>query len=299
MFGSAGLFCYDAGGKELWRLPMGPFKTEFGAGSSPLLLDGRLILNEDVDSASFLTVLDVRTGKPLWRIDRSEFLVGYASPVLWEVGGKRQIVQAGTLRVVGYDLETGREIWTVRGMARRDEHDANGRPGQRALRRRLGQGCRCHGQDRGARLCRCAGKIRSQQERYAGGRRDPGRPLQGPLRPVRPRQGRPFHEGGVGPSKGNVRRRGQPAGGHQAGRHRRHHALARPLGSEQTDADDRLAAVLQGAGLPGQGRRLPLHARRENRTGGRSTTVSRARRTTMPRRSEPTARSTCWGRAAM
>ena len=118
LFGSAGLFCYNAEGKELWRLPMGPFKTEFGLAASPLLVDRRLILNEDVDSGSFLTALDVRTGKPLWRTDRSEFLVGYASPVLWEVGGKKQIVQAGTLRVVGYDLETGKEVWTVRGMAR-------------------------------------------------------------------------------------------------------------------------------------------------------------------------------------
>jgi len=118
LFGSAGLFCYDAGGKELWRIAMGPFKTEFGLAASPLLVDGRLIINEDVDSGSFLTALDVRTGKPLWRTDRSEFLVGYASPVLWEVGGKKQIVQPGTLRVAGYDLGTGQEVWTVRGMAR-------------------------------------------------------------------------------------------------------------------------------------------------------------------------------------
>jgi outer membrane protein assembly factor BamB len=118
LFGSAGLFCYDAGGKQLWHVPMGPFKNEFGAGSSPLLIDGRLVLNQDHDSGSFLTVLDVRTGKPLWRIDRSEFPVGYASPVLWEMGGKRQIVQAGSLRVVGYDFESGKELWTVRGMAR-------------------------------------------------------------------------------------------------------------------------------------------------------------------------------------
>jgi outer membrane protein assembly factor BamB len=118
LFGSAGLFCYGADGRPLWHVPMGPLKTEFGVASSPLLIDGRVIINQDVDSDSFLTALDVRTGKPLWRTDRSEFLVGYASPVLWVVGGKRQIVQAGTLRVVGYDFDTGKELWTVRGMAR-------------------------------------------------------------------------------------------------------------------------------------------------------------------------------------
>ena len=33
-------------------------------------------------------------------------------------GGRKQVVIAGTLRVAGYDLETGKELWTVRGLAR-------------------------------------------------------------------------------------------------------------------------------------------------------------------------------------
>jgi outer membrane protein assembly factor BamB len=119
MFGSAGLFCHDAEGNELWRVPLGPFKTEFGAASSPLLVAGRVVLDVDADSDSFLAAYDVKTGKPVWKTDRSsEFVVGYASPVIWEVNGKRQVVQAGTLRVAGYDFDTGKEVWTVRGMAR-------------------------------------------------------------------------------------------------------------------------------------------------------------------------------------
>ena len=44
--------------------------------------------------------------------------MGYASPIIWTVAGKKQIVQAGTLRIVGYDFESGKELWTVRGMSR-------------------------------------------------------------------------------------------------------------------------------------------------------------------------------------
>jgi outer membrane protein assembly factor BamB len=117
-FGSSGLLCYDPAGKLLWRLPMGPFKSEFGAGSSPLLAGNTLIINQDHDSDSFLMAIDKRTGKMLWKTDRSEFPVGFASPVIWEVAGKKQIVVSGTLRIAGYDFETGKEIWTVRGMAR-------------------------------------------------------------------------------------------------------------------------------------------------------------------------------------
>jgi outer membrane protein assembly factor BamB len=117
-FGSSGLLCHDRAGKLLWHLPMGPFKNDFGAASSPILVGDVIILNQDHDSGSFLMAVDKHTGKVRWRTDRSEFPVGYASPVIWEVEGRKQIVIAGTLRVVGYDFGTGKELWTVAGMAR-------------------------------------------------------------------------------------------------------------------------------------------------------------------------------------
>jgi outer membrane protein assembly factor BamB len=117
-FGSTGLFCYDFEGKLLWQVRMGPFKSEFGAASSPIISGDRVILNVDVDADSFLAAFDKNTGKEIWRSDRSEFPVGCATPIIWEVDGKKQIVVAGTLRIVGYDFDTGKEVWTVRGMAR-------------------------------------------------------------------------------------------------------------------------------------------------------------------------------------
>ncbi|MGE5195511.1 MAG: PQQ-binding-like beta-propeller repeat protein [Deltaproteobacteria bacterium] len=117
-FGSCGLFCYDQSGKLLWNIPMGPFKNDFGSGSSPILVDDRVILCQDHDTDSFLMAVDKITGRQLWKTDRSEFPRNYCTPVIWEVNGKKQIVVAATLRIVGYDFETGRELWTVRGVAR-------------------------------------------------------------------------------------------------------------------------------------------------------------------------------------
>jgi outer membrane protein assembly factor BamB len=117
-FGSSGLICHSADGKRLWHLPLGPFKNDLGAGSSPLLVGNLVILNQDHDIDSFLLAVDKRTGKVAWKVDRDEFWVGYASPFLWEVKGRKQIVVAGSLRVVAYDPETGKECWTVRGLAR-------------------------------------------------------------------------------------------------------------------------------------------------------------------------------------
>lgn len=117
-FGSAGLFCHDTDGKLLWKQMMGPFKNTFGAGSSPLIVDDRVILCQDHDTDSFLAAIDKRTGATVWRTDRSEFPRNYSTPIIWTVDGKKQIVMAATLRVVGYDFDTGTELWTVRGIAR-------------------------------------------------------------------------------------------------------------------------------------------------------------------------------------
>ncbi len=117
-FGSCGLFCYDPDGKLLWRRALGPFKNDFGAGSSPVLVGNRVLLCQDHDQDSFLMALDKRTGETLWKTDRSEFLRGYCTPVIWDVDGRKQVVVAGTLRVASYDVESGKEVWTVRGLAR-------------------------------------------------------------------------------------------------------------------------------------------------------------------------------------
>jgi outer membrane protein assembly factor BamB len=117
-FGSYGLVAHDRAGKAVWERPLGPFKNDFGAASSPVIVGGRVLLSQDHDEGSFLEALDRRTGKTVWRADRIEFLRGFATPVVWESGGRRQVVVAGTLRVVGYDLETGKEAWTVRGISR-------------------------------------------------------------------------------------------------------------------------------------------------------------------------------------
>lgn len=117
-FGASGLQCYDIDGKPLWRKPMGPFKNEFGAASSPIIVGDWVIINQDHDADSFLMALDKRTGDPIWKTDRSEFPRGFSTPVITGEGADREIIVAGTLRIAGYDFATGHEKWTVRGIAR-------------------------------------------------------------------------------------------------------------------------------------------------------------------------------------
>ncbi len=117
-FGSFGLLCYDVDVKLLWSKPMGPFQDEFGASSSPVLIDGKIILNEDHDVDSFLIAVDQHTGKTVWRTARDGFTRSYSTPVVWDINGTQQIVVAGALQLAAYGVKDGKKLWWVNGLSR-------------------------------------------------------------------------------------------------------------------------------------------------------------------------------------
>jgi len=117
-FGSCGLFCYDLDGALRWERPMGPYKNTYGAASSPIIVGDLVISCQDHDIDSYLIAVDKQTGNTVWKTERAEFPRGFSSPIIWNVDGRLQVVVAGAIRVVGYDLKSGKEIWTVRGIAR-------------------------------------------------------------------------------------------------------------------------------------------------------------------------------------
>ncbi len=117
-FGSAGLFCYDLSGKKLWEQRMGPFRDEYGAGSSPVLLDDKIILNQDHDTGSFLIAFDRVTGRRLWKTPRPDAVRSYSTPVIWPQPGTPEILVAGALELSAYDPGNGERIWWVDGLAR-------------------------------------------------------------------------------------------------------------------------------------------------------------------------------------
>jgi outer membrane protein assembly factor BamB len=117
-FGSYGLLCYDLGGKLVWQHPMPPFQDEFGAGSSPVLIDGKLILAQDHDVNSFVMALDSATGKELWKTERPDAVRSYSSPAIWEHKGRKQVLVAGALQLTSYNPANGKRLWWKNGLAR-------------------------------------------------------------------------------------------------------------------------------------------------------------------------------------
>lgn len=117
-FGSYGLIAYDLQGQIVWQREFGPFQDEFGSSSSPVLVDGKLLLNEDHDLNSFLLCVDPATGKTLWQTSRDGFTRSYATPVIWNTPHGKQVIVAGALQLASYDLQTGKQIWSLDGFAR-------------------------------------------------------------------------------------------------------------------------------------------------------------------------------------
>jgi outer membrane protein assembly factor BamB len=117
-FDSFGLISYDAAGKERWRVPLGPFNLPYGAGTSPVLHGSTLLLQMDQDTNSFLLAIDKDTGKQRWRTERPHATHGFSSPVIYQpVKGNAEAIVSGAYELDGYDLQTGKKLWWVTGMA--------------------------------------------------------------------------------------------------------------------------------------------------------------------------------------
>jgi hypothetical protein len=116
-FGSRGFYCYDMNGNLQWEKDFGDLSIRYswGEGSSPALYGNRLIVTWDHTGDSFIAVLDKRNGKELWRKKRNDG-TSWTTPLVVEHKGRAQIIAPSIGRTRCYDLETGKELWTTRGM---------------------------------------------------------------------------------------------------------------------------------------------------------------------------------------
>jgi outer membrane protein assembly factor BamB len=122
MFGSEGLYAYDMNGKLLWQKEFGTLDSGFfmvpdaqwGFASSPVIHNGRVILQADVQKGSFVAAFDVRSGKELWRTPRAD-VPTWSTPAIVNMNGRDQVIVNGWKHIGGYDLETGKEVWRMTG----------------------------------------------------------------------------------------------------------------------------------------------------------------------------------------
>lgn len=129
--GSAGLFCYDYDGAELWRRDLGTFRHIWGFGSSPSLYGDVVILNCGPGERTFVTAINRTTGNPLWQTDepggasgeqepaageKPDWIGSWSTPVIVTVDGRPQALVSLPHHVQAYDVDTGAVAWKVDGL---------------------------------------------------------------------------------------------------------------------------------------------------------------------------------------
>ena len=117
-FQDFGLIAFTVDGKELWRMPLGPFNMFYGFGASPILVDDLVILPVDQDSGSYLLGVDAKTGKTRYKVDRPGVISGYSTPTIYQPKqGPKQIIIPESFQLSSYSVKDGTRVWWVRGLA--------------------------------------------------------------------------------------------------------------------------------------------------------------------------------------
>lgn len=133
-YGSAGVFCYDMDGNEIWKRDFGPITHTWGNATSPVIYKNVCIYYHGPDkSKGLLTALDLKTGKSLWEykepiwkpVERTDGFKGrdeggiigsWSTPIIIPNESGDQLVMSFPMQVKAFDPITGKELWTSDGL---------------------------------------------------------------------------------------------------------------------------------------------------------------------------------------
>jgi outer membrane protein assembly factor BamB len=141
-FGAPGTAAIDTKtGKVIWERRDFECNHFRGAGSSPIIYGDLLLMHFDGSDHQFVVGLDKRTGKTVWRTERSidfqdlgpdgkpkadgDFRKAFSTPQIVNVDGRPVMVSLGSKAIYGYDPLTGQELWRV---IERGSHSGSARP---------------------------------------------------------------------------------------------------------------------------------------------------------------------------
>ncbi|MGA2588434.1 MAG: PQQ-binding-like beta-propeller repeat protein [Bryobacteraceae bacterium] len=110
-FGISGILsCFDAKtGKPQWHKEFGP--PDFGTAMSPVVDGGLVIAHVGTPRQGALTAFDAATGAEKWRWKGDT--PAYASPIIVELGGTRQVITQSQHNIVGVSAANGDLLWSI------------------------------------------------------------------------------------------------------------------------------------------------------------------------------------------
>lgn len=116
-FSSNDLVCYDLDGQLQWYRGLSydhpQAGNDVGMSSSPLVVDGTVIVMIDCQADSFATGIDTVTGVTKWEIARPH-KANWSSPRLATAAdGSQVVVLQGADELIGIDAATGKQLWLL------------------------------------------------------------------------------------------------------------------------------------------------------------------------------------------
>jgi len=130
--GSAGVWCYDLSGKELWHRDLGPQKHDWGYAASPVLHNDLCFVHFGPGERTFLIALNKKTGETIWKVDlppmqppqrtdgfagrRDGYIGSWSTPILVKANHRAELVLSVPEKVRAFDPQTGKALWECAGL---------------------------------------------------------------------------------------------------------------------------------------------------------------------------------------
>jgi outer membrane protein assembly factor BamB len=127
-YGSAGVYCYDVDGKELWHRDLGKFDQIWGNASSPVIWNDLVFLNCGPGERTFLLAMNKKDGKDAWKVEipggkdgskgGNDWIGSWSTPVVASIKGREELIMSWPEEVRAYNPKTGDVLWTCKGLTK-------------------------------------------------------------------------------------------------------------------------------------------------------------------------------------
>ena len=113
-FGPNGTACLDLSGRVIWKQNELEYPPVHGNGSSPIIVDDKLIFSCDGSKDPFVIALSTKTGDVIWKRPRKSGAsrkFSFSTPLLIKVNGQKQVISPGSGVVYALNPDNGKVIW--------------------------------------------------------------------------------------------------------------------------------------------------------------------------------------------
>lgn len=125
--GSAGMYCYDLDGKELWKKDLGQLEHIWGNASSPILYKDLAILWCGPGKRQFLLAVNKKDGETVWEHQepgglnggkQNEWRGSWCTPIIVKVNDHDELIVSTPYKLKAFDPANGKELWSCDGAGR-------------------------------------------------------------------------------------------------------------------------------------------------------------------------------------